>query len=36
VKVPIAEAVQGVLAEKIAPGEAADRLMWRQLRPENE
>jgi glycerol-3-phosphate dehydrogenase len=31
---PIAEAVQGVLAEKIAPGEAADRLMPRQLRPE--
>jgi glycerol-3-phosphate dehydrogenase len=33
---PIAEAVHEVLAEKIAPEEAADRLMRRQLRSENE
>ena len=34
-KTPLAEAVPGVLEEKIAPGEAADRAMRRQLRPEN-
>ena len=36
VEMPIAEAVHEVLEEKIAPEEAADRLMRRQLRPENE
>jgi glycerol-3-phosphate dehydrogenase (NAD(P)+) len=36
VEMPIAEAVQGVLKEEIAPEEAADRPMRRQLRPENE
>jgi glycerol-3-phosphate dehydrogenase (NAD(P)+) len=36
VEMPIAEAVQGVLEEEIAPEEAANRLMRSQLRPENE
>jgi glycerol-3-phosphate dehydrogenase (NAD(P)+) len=36
VEMPIAEAVQGVLEGKIAPEDVADRLMRRQLRPENE
>jgi len=36
VEMPIAEAVQAVLTGRIAPEEAADRLMRRQLRPENE
>jgi glycerol-3-phosphate dehydrogenase (NAD(P)+) len=36
VEMPIAEAVHEVLEERIAPEEAADRLMRRQLRHENE
>jgi glycerol-3-phosphate dehydrogenase (NAD(P)+) len=36
VEMPIAAAVHAVLEGRIAPEEAADRLMQRQLRPENE
>jgi len=36
VEMPIAAAVHEVLEGKLAPAEAADRLMSRQLRPENE
>jgi glycerol-3-phosphate dehydrogenase (NAD(P)+) len=36
VEMPIAEAVNAVLGGGIAPEEAAERLMRRQLRPENE
>jgi len=36
VEMPIAEAVQAVLAGEIAPAEGGKRLMIRQLRPENE
>ncbi len=36
IEMPIAEAVQAVLAGRIAPEECGKRLMMRQLRPENE